>query len=587
MKSANQRLNPFDSDFLKESDAKEDEKKLTLKYSLFDLPTAQHKAGLAGLLVMIESMKRRGLDPLPEINNLGPTSVDISLTQKSLQVLFDDIFDAEVIEVQVKQKWKNTKPKATIEIKVDQEGNKKKEKRYLYDKLQPKGLFLQTFFPDADGAWVQLWRNMLWNILRAQPATRKVYKERSQAKASSLGVKVFSAILKEQKDHKARKNISESIAGSVFIGAQDKNAELVSFTGTPANNLLLHFWHIVSLIFIPRSFTIERSKGETSWIKWQDYGFALVIPEPSHLEYFFGDIVDTLMRLETDLAGKSNRPKRAIIDINEESGLEYLYYLARHQSQRQGTDDCVNSVEIYHIQKRGNNVRMLASNRLVPRKNLLERYERLRSFRMNPIFKSFYLNNILQDIVWYAGSLKMLTTYPVELLVYAHGKTPANMPWFSVDAGRRFTDIKKGLEQMEEDEMKSKEGRDDLLAKRVYDLIRHYIWIKSESKSGRKVKSFAKTKEGKTIYPKEYREAVEKVSMDAFLAMRGRREQDFVEYFTGTICSIPQFLPEKDFLLVSQALIDDWEKVKALSMLAISASSYLSNPQQDNKGEES
>lgn len=586
MKSSSQQLNLFDSELLKEKYEK-DEEKLTLKYNLFALPTAQHKAGLAGLLVMIESMKRRGLEPLPEISELGPIGGVITLTQKSLQVLFDDLFDAEIIEVQVKNKWQGKKPKETIEIDVELDGKKKKEKRFVYDILQPKGLFLQTFFPDANGAWVQLWRNMLWNILRAQPATRKVYQERSESKPSSIAAKAFIEISSELKNKKAGKNTTVSIAGSVFIGAQDKNAELVSFSGTPTDNFLLHFWHIASLIFIPRSFTFERSKEKAARIKWQDYGFALVIPEPSHLEYFTDDIIGVLMRLETDLAGKSNRPKRAIIDLSEESGLEYLYYLARHQSQRQGMGDCVNAVEIYHIQKQGNNVKMLASDRLIPQKNLLDRYERLRSFRMNPVFKSFYLTNILQDNVWYHGSLKMLTIYPVELLVYVPGRTPANMPFFSIDAGRKFTDIKKGLEQMEEEEMNTEEGRDDLLAKRIYDLVRHYIWIKSESKSGKKVKDFVKNEAGKTVYPKEYREAVEKVSMNAFLAMRGRREQDFVEYFTGSICSIPQFLPEEDFLQVSQALIDDWEKVKALSMLAISASSYLPNPPKDNNGEKS
>ena len=30
---------------------------ITLEYDLYELPTAQHKAGLAGLLLMIESMK--------------------------------------------------------------------------------------------------------------------------------------------------------------------------------------------------------------------------------------------------------------------------------------------------------------------------------------------------------------------------------------------------------------------------------------------------------------------------------------------------------------------------------------------------
>jgi CRISPR-associated protein Cmx8 len=64
--------------------------------------------------------------------------------------------------------------------------------------------------------------------------------------------------------------------------------------------------------------------------------------------------------------------------------------------------------------------------------------------------------------------------------------------------------------------------------------------------------------------------------------MRGRHEQDFVEYFTGTICSVPQYLPEEDFLLVSQSLINERDKVKALAMLAVSACSYLPQNKQDH-----
>ena len=76
---------------------------LSLHYSLFDLPTAQHKAGLAGLLVMIESMRRRGLEPLPEVLELGPTQATFSLTRESLQTLCDDLFDAEIVDSGQKQ----------------------------------------------------------------------------------------------------------------------------------------------------------------------------------------------------------------------------------------------------------------------------------------------------------------------------------------------------------------------------------------------------------------------------------------------------------------------------------------------------
>lgn len=555
---------------------------LVLDYNLFDLPTAQHKAGLAGLLIMIESMKRRGLDPLPEVLELSTNRATISIAKESLQAIFDDLFDAEIIEVKVKNKWPRTKPKRIDEVIVVHEGKEKKEKRFVYDVLQPKGLFLQTFYPDVDGGWLQIWRNMLWNILRAQPATRGVYEERANGHPSALAEKTYKSLVKTAKNKKQDKQISESFAGSVFIGAQDRNAEMVSFKGKPVDNLLLHFWHIASLVFIPRSFSIERSKEKATRIKWQDHGFALVIPEPSHIEYFFDDALDLLQRLDTDLAG--NRPRAALIDLAEESGLEYLYHLAKYRAHHQGIKDTVNAVEIYHIQRKDKNVRMLSAERLLPNINILSKYERIRATRMNPIFKTLYLKNILQGNTWHDNSQHILTTYSSELLIYKTGRTPVNFPFFGSDAKRKFSDIKKELEQMDGGEKMTDEGRDHLLARRIYDLVRHYTRIKAENRSGKKLDGFKKNEDGKTIYPQEYREAVEKVCMDAFLAMRGRREQDFVEYFTGTICSVPQFLPPEDYLLVSQSLLDDWERIKSLAMLSISANSYISQPKK-TKGE--
>jgi len=555
---------------------------LVLDYNLFDLPTAQHKAGLAGLLIMIESMKCRGLDPLPKILELSANRAAISFTKESLQAVFDDLFDTELIEISVKNKWQGKKPKRIDEIIVVREGKEKKEKRFVYDVLQPKGLFLRTFYPDADGGWLQIWRSMLWNVLRAQPATRNVYEERANGHPSALAEKAYKLLVKTEKNRGQGIQISESFAGSVFIGAQDKNAEMVSFKGNPIDNLLLHFWHIASLVFIPRSFSIERSKEKATGIKWHDYGFALVIPEPSHIEYFFDDALDLLQRLDTASAG--SRPRAALIDLAEESGLEYLYHLAKYRTQHQGVKDTVDAVEIYHIQKKGNNVRMLSAERLLPNINILSKYERIRATRMNPVFKTLYLKNILHGNMWYDNSQHILTTYSSELLIFKTGKTPVNFPFFGQDVKRKFSNIKKELEQMDGGEKMTDEGRDHLLARRIYDLVRHYARIKAENKSGQNFDDFKKDENDRILYPKEYREAVEKVCMDAFLAMRGRREQDFVEYFTGTICSVPQFLPLEDYLLVSQSLLDDWERVKSLAMLSISANSYISQPKKA-KGE--
>jgi CRISPR-associated protein Cmx8 len=83
-----------------------DPTEVTVTYDLFDLPTAFHKAGLAGLLLLIQSLRQRNI--LTEFQSryaLAPTSATVTFTEPILQLLMDDLYDASIIEVAVKSKW--------------------------------------------------------------------------------------------------------------------------------------------------------------------------------------------------------------------------------------------------------------------------------------------------------------------------------------------------------------------------------------------------------------------------------------------------------------------------------------------------
>jgi len=119
----------------------------------------------------------------------------------------------------------------------------------------------------------------------------------------------------------------------------------------------------------------------------------------------------------------------------------------------------------------------------------------------------------------------------------------------------------------------------DQLALRVYRLVREYAQHKTERRCDIKWESFKdkKNDKGYVDVPQKYREAREKVCADAFLSVRSRKaREDFAAYFTGTLCSIPQFLKEDDYRLLSEALVtEQWEDVRNLTMLALSAMSRV------------
>lgn len=120
---------------------------------------------------------------------------------------------------------------------------------------------------------------------------------------------------------------------------------------------------------------------------------------------------------------------------------------------------------------------------------------------------------------------------------------------------------------------------DSQLAERIRSMVRAYVMRKTEAKCGISWDSFKdrRRSDNKLDVPQKYREARQKICMNAFLALRSRgAREDFVSYFTGTVCSVPQYLPDEEYQTVAQALMSDrWEEAKALAMLALSACSNI------------
>jgi len=123
------------------------------------------------------------------------------------------------------------------------------------------------------------------------------------------------------------------------------------------------------------------------------------------------------------------------------------------------------------------------------------------------------------------------------------------------------------------------------LASRIYGLVLSYALAKTERRCGI---SWDKVKEGRTSdaatgkaqwnVPQSYRDAREAVCSSAFLRVRAcKSREDFLAYFTGTLCSVPQHLPKEEIQELSRVLLDQdrWEDAKALTMLALSSLSRI------------
>lgn len=549
--------------------------RLRLRYRLHELPSAQHKAGLAGLLFHAHSLQSRGAENAIEVAEMAPDVAEIVIGPESLQATFDDLYAAAWREVFSAAKWQGKEPKRIAEVPAKGDDTGKMEKRFVYDEFRPAGpFFAHVLKGGAESPWLKLWQDMLWAVLRAQPATRGDYEARANGKPIALPANTWDALVKAAKGRAKNKLIVDSVAGSLFVGAQAVNAEKVSFQGTVELNFLLQFWQLVTPIFAPRTIDLKNRR-------MTDQGYLLAIPEVCDLENFLDDI-QAFWKSRTDkVAGY--RPEQAVIDVPQEGGLEFLYDLAhRRADQNASLSLSISGVEWFHQEKQGNSIRMHGQGRIRANRTLLRRYEDARQRHGNPLFKHLTLGNLLADQPWHQGAANLLALQPVEFFIHT-AKTP-RFPFFGVDARRRFKAVIQDLKAQENIAMSQTKAKplDEALVARVYQLIGAYVEHRAQEKCHKRRRDFSKGEDGKIHYPKDLREAVEKVTKDAFLAMRGRNDREFVAYFTGTICSVPQFFGrQEDFIALSQALIGDPDLIKDLSMLALSAHSWMPGAETD------
>lgn len=553
---------------------------ITLSFDLLDLPTAQHKAGLAGLLMLIESLPEES--DRPEVVEQTPTSARICFTARSIQALFDDLYDAAEVEVTVASKWSGQSPKRQLSVEEPdaETGRMKKVTRYVYDVVQPVGRFLREKLPDEAEAWHKLWREMLWAIPRAKPRTRIPFNERSEGKHCSEGKKVWTELQAFEKA-KAKNSLRTcEVAGAILLGAQAVNAEGLAFEDRCDHALLLHFWQITVLTFVPQ---VIDHDGQCGFV-----GYVLAIPEVRDLQKFMRLYPRMLRKLKTTMRGY--RPAAAVIDLPEQGAIELMYNLARLAEQRASGNEltrALGGVEFYHLVKLGNNVKTMASGRVGLRDGLLTAYEGLGEYR-NPLFRCATMRALLRDVPWHRSVERQFAKYPWQFFIKCED-TPGTMPWFATDAAAKFRHvIQDNPRQQEEQRVNSSEvsGQSAVpLEMIVHRVVQTYVWRKTEEKSGCKYEDFKdktttdeKTGKSRRAVPAAYAEAKQKICTDAFLAFRSRRGADFVDYFISTIGQVAQFLPPDDYRVLAEALLrsdgsDNRDDVKNLAMLALSATS--------------
>ena len=372
-----------------------------------------------------------------------------------------------------------------------------------------------------------------------------------------------------------------ALSSALFPGAQAVNAEGVPFEGRAEENLLLHFWPLTALLYVPQE--VERD-GSTSL---PPSSYTVAVPDVSSLTEFVAEYPKLLAGLSA--APRGYRPAQAVIDLPAEGGLAFLEDLAVITGLQVETGSLrfsIGAVEYLHFVKEGNNVKLMAAGRVAPTRRLLSGYRMIVSptgtaprYR-NSLFRRALLLALLREKPWYRTFGSTLLTFDAGVFIrQPRREDETGPPQFANDASKKF----RHESELFINSPERKENVPEALANPapapviLNRVVRGYLLAQTQDKCGIKLDAFADVEEKVdwSKVPPEFNEAKRKLAESLFLEFRSRRNQAFVDHFAATFFSVTQRLNEADRLELANMLTADERRddLKTLTLLALSANS--------------
>ena len=412
---------------------------LALSWKLGELPSSQHRTGLAGLVLMVRWLERhRKLGGLCRLKNLDASGVTLEVNERGLQDLFNETYGAELVE-RSELKVREGKPPKRVEErevetkKVDRKTGEPVVKTvtyYVYDVVEPKGAFLAELDnpkSGKSGLWIKLWRDFIWSLVRAVPKTRGPYISRAEGGSHQDAQKAWAGLAEKPE-------ASVKLPSTYFIGAQTATAENVPFRDRERFQFLLHFWPFAIGLAVPC--TIDREGAS----KFE--GYVLSFSDVADLATFCDEFEGLLRNRKPTKAGY--RPKDALVDLPAEGALQLLSFLEarlKEHESRKRVSDLVHGVDVFHVEREGNNVRVRSSMRIEPSVVVQSEYERIRSSFHDPIFRRQRLLNLLAGVPWYSGFDRLMATLPSAHFIAGRAQPGEYGTRFPHDARTQFKHV--------------------------------------------------------------------------------------------------------------------------------------------------
>ena len=560
---------------------------VTLEYTLSQLPSSQHRAGLAGLVLMIlwlrEQPKFKHLaNAKLKITDLDADTVTVQFNLAGFTALMKTHFSAAFEERERSKKSTNNKQKfKTVKRKVrNPDTDKTKETTfYIYTDIVPQGDLVRSFEPanNENLVWTKLWQEVTWAVLRPRDKQRLPFKAIANDTEPSEIEKIWN-FLQNKPDSKV------PLSSTYMLGAQAKNNEGVPFTDLAKDRFLLNFWSYVARIYLP---IIVDMKGKVKL-----NGYAVAIPDIKHLAVFCEHFPTILQQRPTEeLWGK---PRSAIVRNLEETGLDSFGSIYTYLSQIKSDlsiDRLLFGMDVFHIfrpqDKPQSKPQILSIKRYLPHRNAMPsassaiaEFTQLQDKLYNPLFRQQYWQNLIRDRPRIEGFYALLRDSPTV-------QTLKNN-WFRRDFQTVFSPNNNAMEQKEievttsekigkshtTDNSESNQPKEISIESLLLRLLKTYTRHQLERRF--KVKwdeswNNLKTKELKEIAAyQEYKKKKQQIVVDLHHDLcRPRAVHEFLAYFAAKFTDVYQYITTEEYLLLAKLIQTEPEQIRVLCLLAL------------------
>ncbi len=551
---------------------------VTLKYVLSQLPSSQHRAGLAGLVLIIQWLQKRSefknlANAKLKVTDLDADTVTVQFNLAGFTALMKAHFSAAFEEREREKKRANSKQKfQTIKRKVrnSDTGRSKLTTFYIYTDIVPQGNLVRSFEPanSQNLVWTKLWQEVTWAVLRPRDKQRLPFKAMANDTEPSEIEKIWN-LLQDKPDSKV------PLSSTYMLGAQAKNNEGVSFTDLARERFLLNFWSYVARIYLP---IIVDIKGKVKL-----NGYAIAIPDIRHLAAFCHHFPAILRERKTkELWGK---PRSAIVRNLEETGLDSLGSIHSYLSQIKSElniDKLLFGIDVFHIfrpqDKPQSKPQILSIKRYLPHRNAIAEFTKLQDKLYSPLFRQQYWQNLTRDRPRIEGFYTLLRDLPTTETIKNNS--------FCRDFRTVFSPPNNPMEQEEIDNTTSKDtiepsktsqpnetkeiSIESLLLRLLKTYTRHQLerrfklkwnkdWDNRKPEDLKKIKAY-----------QNYKEKRKQIIVDLHHDFRRPREDnEFLAYFAAKFTDVYQYITTEEYLLLAQLIQTQPEQIRILCLLAL------------------